>query len=258
MPTLAIDGGEIFYEERGEGEPPALLTLGYLSNAGVYDGLVEGLARWRRVVTYDLRGTGRSTPQAEITAARDIADLAALAEAIGPPVALVGIGDGGPRAVRAAAAHPELVSHVLATNALGRDGVEGTSSLAASLSVAELFREQLSTDYRSALRSAIGGVNPQYSEDELRARVDATAAFSPQYATLARFDYWVGDSTLDDCRAVGPKLFEWAVGDNPFFSSESIDRTRELCPEATAEVFDHGPITDPEMVAGRIERFIAG
>lgn len=258
MPILDRGDAELHYDVRGEGSPPVVLTLGYLASAATYPELIELIADFTTVVTYDLRRTGRSAGEGEVTEEKDVADLLALAEAVGAPVVVVGIGDGGPRAALAGAAAPDIFDKVVATNPLGRIGVEGTSGLAASTSVGELFREQLRTDYRAALRSAIGGVNPQYSEDELRARVDACAAFTPQEVTLARFDYWVAMETLEQCRALGSKLYEFATPGNPFFPPEAAERTRELCPEAVVEILEDGPISRPDLLAARLESMIAG
>lgn len=57
--VIPLDGGELGYEERGQG-PAVVLIHGGLTTSDLWDVELEHLADERRVVRYDLRGVGRS------------------------------------------------------------------------------------------------------------------------------------------------------------------------------------------------------
>lgn len=116
MPTEQINGTTLHHEEAGEGEP-LVLVHGAWSDHTMWDPVVPGLAEAFHVVTYDLRGHGRSVldPPDAGTVHDDVADLVAL---IGHlplgPVNVAGISSGACIALRLAVEHPGLVRRVLA------------------------------------------------------------------------------------------------------------------------------------------------
>ena len=83
MPYLDRDGVQIYYEATGEG-PAVLLTHGYNLTSFMWRGLVQALADRYRVITWDVRGHGRSDspedPEA-YTRASTIGDMKAILEA---------------------------------------------------------------------------------------------------------------------------------------------------------------------------------
>ena len=58
---LQVNGAEIFYQDRGSGFPIVLVHAG-IAHAGMWDPQVAFLAEKYRVITYDLRGFGKSLP----------------------------------------------------------------------------------------------------------------------------------------------------------------------------------------------------
>ena len=60
MPTVSLNGADVYYQERGAG-PPALFVHGMCGNADVWDDQVDRLASQLRCVTYDRRGHSRSS-----------------------------------------------------------------------------------------------------------------------------------------------------------------------------------------------------
>ena len=60
------DGCEIFYEEKGSGEP-LIFIHGWSANSSYFKEQVEYFSDYYKVVTYDLRGHGRSDRRPEIT-----------------------------------------------------------------------------------------------------------------------------------------------------------------------------------------------
>ncbi|MDS0261199.1 alpha/beta hydrolase [Haloarcula sp. S1CR25-12] len=61
MPTVSIEDGTLWYEERGSGPPLVCIHGGWLNNQS-WDEQVERFADEYRVVTFDLRGHGRTGP----------------------------------------------------------------------------------------------------------------------------------------------------------------------------------------------------
>jgi pimeloyl-ACP methyl ester carboxylesterase len=59
MPTVTVNGTELYYEIRGMG-PPVLLIMGATGDGGHFDALAELLAHEFTVVSYVRRGNGRS------------------------------------------------------------------------------------------------------------------------------------------------------------------------------------------------------
>lgn len=118
MPTMDVNGAELYHELRGAG-PPLLLIMGASGDGGVFDRFADLLAEEFTVVTYDRRGNGRSPRPAgwETTSPEEQADdAAALLDALGlAPAAVFGTSSGGiftlamlirrPHAVRAALLH---------------------------------------------------------------------------------------------------------------------------------------------------------
>src|SRR5262249_3798426 len=59
MPTINRDGVQIYYEVHGSG-PPLLLTHGYSSTSGMWQGQIAALSKHHKLVLWDMRGHGQS------------------------------------------------------------------------------------------------------------------------------------------------------------------------------------------------------
>ncbi len=59
MPKLNRDGVELYYEVHGEGFP-VLLTHGYSSSSHMWEGQVGPFSRRYKLITWDMRGHGKS------------------------------------------------------------------------------------------------------------------------------------------------------------------------------------------------------
>ena len=60
MPTVTLNGIDVFYEQRGQGDP-VLLIHGLGSSTEDWEPQVDALKPSYTVVTYDVRGQGRTT-----------------------------------------------------------------------------------------------------------------------------------------------------------------------------------------------------
>jgi pimeloyl-ACP methyl ester carboxylesterase len=256
MPIVKTpDGVEIHWIERGEG-PLIVFASQFFGYPEVFEDLISDLVTDHRVVTYDTRGTGRSTKRGPYDIRTDVEDLGALIEEIGGPAVVMGIGDGSNRGVKLGAARPDLVVATLTPggNPIGRLAAEGSDALVDSPSVLQALVGMMETDYRAALRTMISSANPQMDEEKARERVDGVVAYCPQEVGIARLRAWIDDEVLAEARAVGSGLWIVSFGNNEWFPAATLDRTRELLPEAHIEEVEDGPISRPDLTAAIARR----
>src|SRR3569833_1232160 len=91
MPTIDRDGAKIYYEVHGSG-PPLLLTHGYSSTSGMWQGQIAALSKHHQLILWDMRGHGQSAYPEEASAyseALTVDDMAALLDAVGAKEASV-------------------------------------------------------------------------------------------------------------------------------------------------------------------------
>lgn len=118
-----VRGHRLWVEQEGEGDPVLLLAgLGPAGSHLVFHPHFTDISRDHRVIYVDLFGRGRSdrpADLAEVTFARDVADVAALIAELGlGPVHLYGFSYGGLLAQAVALDHPELVRTLVLANTL--------------------------------------------------------------------------------------------------------------------------------------------
>ena len=116
MPKLNRDGVDIYYEVHGSG-PPLILTHGYSSTSGMWQGQIAALSRHYKLVLWDMRGHGQSDyPEdpAAYSEALTVADIAALLDTVGATKAVVGgLSLGGYMSVAFYRSHPERARALL-------------------------------------------------------------------------------------------------------------------------------------------------
>ncbi|HET6317381.1 MAG TPA: alpha/beta hydrolase [Chloroflexota bacterium] len=111
MPTVSLNGAELYYEDRGSG-PRVLFIHAMCGNANVWDGQVDRVGDRFRCVTYDRRGHSRSTLGAieQRTVEMHGDDAAALIRALGLAQCLLVGSSGGARvALDVMLRYPELL-----------------------------------------------------------------------------------------------------------------------------------------------------
>jgi pimeloyl-ACP methyl ester carboxylesterase len=116
MATLNRNGVELYYEVHGSG-PPVLLTHGYGSSSHMWAGQVEPFARRYQLITWDMRGHGKTAypaDQAAYSEAETVADMAAILDAVGAKTAVIGgLSLGGYMTLAFQLAHPERCQALL-------------------------------------------------------------------------------------------------------------------------------------------------
>jgi pimeloyl-ACP methyl ester carboxylesterase len=159
MPELETDGVRTYYEESGSG-PPLVLVHGLGASTALWSKLAPALAEEFHVVTYDLRGSGRTTATGATTLADLVDDLHRLVAGLDLDRSLVmGHSIGGSVALAHAAAHPEQVRAVVGIGApsglpdagregmrtraetVGASGMEAVAETIATNGMAPSFRE---------------------------------------------------------------------------------------------------------------------
>jgi pimeloyl-ACP methyl ester carboxylesterase len=251
------DGVEIHWEAQGDG-PTVLLTHHTLwSYPAVYKRLIANLASDHRVVLYDPRGCGLSTRRGPYDVETDAQDLRAVLEAVGGANVAIGVGDGFNRAVRVAAARPDLLSRLIAiapgaAAVLPRAELQGSGVMAASDSVIALLQQMLITDPRAALRSVVAAVNPDLDESELRERIERLSEYVDYEAAADRATSWLQDDVSTQVSALGERLWILHGGPDPMFEGALGERVRALFPEAHIEQMEDGPISRPELTGARV------
>ena len=95
MPSLDRAGTNIYYKvtPNAGGQPPLLLSHGFGASSAMWRPNRAALAAGRPVITWDMRGHGRSdspADPAEYTHAACVADMAALLDAVGAEQAVAG------------------------------------------------------------------------------------------------------------------------------------------------------------------------
>ena len=116
MPKLDRDGVALYYEVAGDG-PVVLLTHGFSATAQMWSGQVEALKDRFKVVTWDMRGHGRTDyPQSQDAYSEEatVADMAALLDAVGADRAGIGgLSLGGYMSLAVHRAHPRRTRALL-------------------------------------------------------------------------------------------------------------------------------------------------
>ena len=116
MPKLDRDGVQIHYEVGGRG-PALLLTHGFSATGQMWTGQMGALTPDFTVITWDMRGHGRSDYPADPAAYSEdatVADMAALLDMVGARAAVIGgLSLGGYMSLAFHRAHPERTRALL-------------------------------------------------------------------------------------------------------------------------------------------------
>ena len=207
------------------------------------------LARGRTILYYDQRGGGRSHVPRDVPLGwqAHVADLAAVASAVGPPLTLLGFSWGGLLALLFAAEHPDLVARLALVGPAGTDAgvrarfeqtfAERQAAPAIVAARAELSRSGLRESdpdafWRRAFELSVAG----YFKDPARAR-----ALTPfRVAARAQQEVWqslAGADLRHRLPGIGAEtlILHGRYDPVPLDSSETLAR---IMPRARLVVFE--------------------
>jgi pimeloyl-ACP methyl ester carboxylesterase len=188
MPTVTVNGTELYYELRGTG-PAVLLIMGATGDGGHFDALAELLADEFTVVTYDRRGNGRSPVPAgwRTTSPEEQADDAAgLLEALETgPAAAFGTSSGGTFALCLVIRHPAAARGVI----LHEPGIAGDDSWA---KLAPTLRKRLQASAKTLFDIELGTYERYLPDDETWAAIEAPVRLLVSTGSLPFFAEMTG------------------------------------------------------------------
>lgn len=112
MPTVSLNGAELFYVEQGSGPETVVFSHSYLVDHRHFEPQIDALSERYRVIAYDHRGHGRSGPPPAGFDMESIYDDAiGVIEATGAaPCHFIGLSTGGFVGQRIAIRRPELLT----------------------------------------------------------------------------------------------------------------------------------------------------
>src|SRR6185312_6315936 len=123
MPSIKVNGVELFYKESGSGPEAIVFSHGLLMDHTMFEHQRAAFDSRYRVIAYDHRGQGQSADPGSgydmETVAQDAADLIKSLHAA--PCHFAGLSMGGFVGMRLAARHPELATQEHGPRADGRD-----------------------------------------------------------------------------------------------------------------------------------------
>jgi len=139
MPSVSADGVDLYYEEKGTGEP-VVFSHGIPTDHRAWSSQMDAFSKNYRTIAYSRRYAAPNDRKGDLsdsTVENNAADLKGLVEKLGVgPIRLVGHSYGGFTAAYFASEHPELVrSLVLVEPAISTLLVENASSQAQMFSL---------------------------------------------------------------------------------------------------------------------------
>ncbi len=191
MPTIPVNGVEIYFETQGSGEPVLLVPPNWWPCVTWNVAVVPFLARRFRTLIYDCRGTGRSAKPKDGYSVRQFAlDGIELLKQLGVTRChLVGFAIGGQIVQAMAIARPDLVASLtISTTGSGARRLDGTPREVGPEALDEIEK----VGFEKYIRGHIDNDHMAYNPEYYRAHRDLAA-------TLAEA-LWSGQSTVEQYR----------------------------------------------------------
>ena len=240
------NGATLAYYEHGSGEETLLLTNPLIYALEILQPVLEQLCQEFRILTMDLRGTGRSDPiPAGYTTADHAADIGAVIEAAGRgPVTAIGISKSGNMLVKLAVAAPSLVKRLVL---LGTplDITPGSMSLVPS-EADDRFRAALRAgDLERAMQHFVATIVTEPDMGELAEQFTRNVLRLPRESLLSN---WAPDPEVDIAPILDqvktPTLILHGTEDRRVSVAAALHLARHL-PDARLHLFEgrgHLPI----------------
>jgi pimeloyl-ACP methyl ester carboxylesterase len=226
MPTIATNGFDMYYEDRGSGEPLVLLHGGMGIGADwrhVFSSDPEGY----RVIVPDLRGHGRSTNPSGVFTFRQCAqDVLRLVDHLGlSRVKAIGLSLGAKTLLHVASAEPSRVEAMVLVSATPH--FPPPLRAAAAEFTREAF-ERLSDADRNALRQ-----RHVHGDEQIRLLYDMTRAFATSTDDMAFTAQTLGTITARTLIVHGDR--------DPYYPVELALELYRGIPQSALWVVPYGP-----------------
>ncbi|MFB6074611.1 MAG: alpha/beta fold hydrolase [Haloarculaceae archaeon] len=242
MPTVRTNDVDTYYERSGEG-PPVVFVHGAIVDHGQWDPQVERLAGEYTVVTYDLRGHGRTGPSDRSAYSIELfaEDLAALVDALGleRPV-VVGHSMGGCVALAYAVAHPDGLSGLVLADSFGPRPLDWRerlqrSSLRATIPLVRLFGYERVERWQVWLQERLQGEGVSGDYERVEAlRATGPLMTSEEFAKVIRALVAFARSGLDPAAVAVPTLVLHGENDAGFVRRQAAHLGATI-PDATVQ-----------------------
>jgi 3-oxoadipate enol-lactonase len=259
MPVTKVGDINIYYEIHGDGEP-LLLIMGYGSNSGHWFAILDKLAKERRVIVFDNRGTGRSDkPNVPYTAKMMVDDIAGLLDASGIGTTdIFGISMGGMIAQEFALNFPKRLNRLV----LGCTSCGGANTVPSTKEAQDfLFSTEMSkfTGEEKALATIPWLWNKEFIEknpDAVKRYVAVTTEYpTPPESYACQANFLITFSTYDRLPLIkAPTLVICGAADR-LVPSENSRILASRIPNAELAVVEnagHGFFTDNSEKSSKI------
>lgn len=263
MPTVHVNGVELYYVEAGAGPETVVLSHSYLVDHRHFAAQIEALSGEYRVLAYDHRDHGESEKTPGPYGMEEIyADGLAFVEAVAsPPCHWVGLSTGGFVGLRIAARRPELLRG-LAVMASAGDAEPTFRRLEYALLLAVVGRFGYRPVVGQAMKAMFGRSflrDPRRREEraEWRRRLEA----NPPEAMVrfGRAIFWRDDVRAELARIAAPTLVLAGELDRAVTPARARDTARRI-PGARFETVPGAghlsTVEKPEWVAARLAEFL--
>jgi esterase len=259
MSVVQVNGVELYYEERGVGEPIVCIH-GMSSSAAVWGDAVDELAQHGRTISYDRRGCFRSErPEPYVTDVHQHADdAAALIEALdAAPAVVIGRSYGGETAIDLALRYPERVRALVLLEAalLSMSDEAGGWGSALGKTVLEAADEDMSTVAETFLRAVVGDEAWEAFPEPMKQMFTANGP-----AIVAELRGGVLDVDEELLGTIGQPTLIVGGKDSPPAFAEVANVMGEAIPSARVEWVEGGHLINPAhpAVLGFVDAVLAG
>ncbi len=263
MPTMRLNGADVYYEDTGGDGAPVVFAHGLLWSARMFDAQVAALRDRYRCVTFDFRGQGRSAVTPDGYDMDTLShDAAALIEALEiAPCHFAGLSMGGFIGMRLAARRPELLrSLVLLETAGDAEPPANVRRYRQFLFVARLFGPGAVAGRVMPVmfgRSFLGNSERAAERAEWQARAAANHRVGIRLATLGVIER---PSIEDELVRIAVPTLVIEGEEDAAVPPERAKRTAERIPSARLVMIPRAghtsTVEEPEAVTAAIEEFL--
>ncbi len=246
MPYLKVNGIQLYYEERGNGNP-VLCIHGTSGSALMWEAAADTLAPLGRIITYDRRGCTRSerpVPYDRTMVSEHADDAAALLRALdATPAVVIGRSTGGEIAVDLALRYPAEVRALVLLEgggtSLTADGRRYVDDMAAMLREVA-FRDPSAVGETLLRAVADDGAWESFSPEVQRMFTDNGPAILAELAGGA-----AADVSIEQLARLDRPTLLVAATDSPEPERLAVDALAEAIPGARKVVVAGGHLIDP-------------